>query len=125
MLRRHGVAHTFNSWSRMPPVVEQMKASGNDTADFTSARFLLKPGRSYEQAVKSFQAYTEIKEPYQEGRNALAKPQQGQLLHIPIGHDVCDYRDTDGRWGLFTRATKGEMVTGTGENWQAQERHRL
>ncbi len=73
VLRQHGIAHTFNSWSRMPPVVEQMKMIGNETADFTAARFLLKPGRSYEQAVKSFQPYTEIKEPYQEGRDALAK----------------------------------------------------
>jgi hypothetical protein len=46
---------------------------GSETADFTSARFLLRPGRNYEQAVKSFQPYTEVKEPYQEGRDALAK----------------------------------------------------
>ena len=50
-----------------------MKMIGNETADFAAARFLLKPGRSYEQAVKSFQPYAEIKEPYQEGRDALAK----------------------------------------------------
>ena len=71
VLKAHNVAHTFNSWSRMPPVLEQMRMIGNDTADFDAARFLLKPGRSYEQAVKSFQPYTEIKEVYPEGREAL------------------------------------------------------
>jgi hypothetical protein len=46
---------------------------GSETAEFTSARFLLKPGRIYEQAKKTFQPYAEIKEPYQEARDALAK----------------------------------------------------
>lgn len=72
-LHHHGVAHTFNSWSRMPPVAEQMRMIGNETADFCSARFLLKPGRSYEQAVKAFTPYTEIKEPNLEARMALAR----------------------------------------------------
>jgi len=72
-LRLNGVAHAFNSWSRMPPVSEQMRMVGSETAEFTSARFLLKPGRNYEQAVKKFQPYNEVKEPYHEGRDALAK----------------------------------------------------
>jgi len=46
---------------------------GSETAKFASARFLLQPGRNYEQAVKSFQPYTEVKDPYQDGRDALAK----------------------------------------------------
>jgi uncharacterized protein YecE (DUF72 family) len=73
VLCRHGVAHAFNSWSRMPPVSEQIRMAGSETADFTSARFLLKPGRNYEQAVKNFQPYSEIKESNQEARAALAK----------------------------------------------------
>jgi uncharacterized protein YecE (DUF72 family) len=71
-LHQHGVAHAFNSWSRMPPVSEQLKMIGSETAEFTSARFLLKPGRNYEQAVKTFEPYSELKEPYQEARDALA-----------------------------------------------------
>jgi uncharacterized protein YecE (DUF72 family) len=70
-LRRHGVAHTFNSWARMPPVTEQMALPDSFTADFAAARFLLKPGRSYEQAVEKFQPYREAKEPYLEAREAL------------------------------------------------------
>lgn len=71
VLRRHGVAHTFNSWSRMPTVMEQMALPGSFTADFATARFLLKPGRNYEQAVEQFSPYTEVKEPYPEARMAL------------------------------------------------------
>jgi uncharacterized protein YecE (DUF72 family) len=72
VLRRHGVAHTFNSWSRMPPVDEQMAMAGSFTADFAAARFLLKPGRTYEQAVDKFQPYHEVKEVNLPARAALA-----------------------------------------------------
>jgi uncharacterized protein YecE (DUF72 family) len=71
VLKLNQVAHTFNSWSRMPPVTEQMRMVGNETADFVTARFLLKPGRTYEQAVKAFQPYREIREPVPEARTAL------------------------------------------------------
>jgi uncharacterized protein YecE (DUF72 family) len=73
VLRRHGVAHTFNSWSRMPPVSEQLALEGSFTADFTAARFLLKPGRTYEQAVEKFKPYREAQEPYEEAREAMAQ----------------------------------------------------
>jgi uncharacterized protein YecE (DUF72 family) len=72
VLRRHGVAHTFNSWSRMPPVNEQMALEGSFTADFAAARFLLKPGRTYEQAVEKFRPYHEVKEVNEPARDALA-----------------------------------------------------
>jgi len=55
----------------MPPVSEQMRMIGSETADFVTARFLLRPGKSYQQAKTGFQPYKEIKEPYSEGRNAL------------------------------------------------------
>ena len=71
VLNRHGVAHTFNSWSRMPPVTGQLAMPGSFTADFATARFLLKPGRDYEQAVEKFQPYHEVKEPNLEARMAL------------------------------------------------------
>jgi uncharacterized protein YecE (DUF72 family) len=71
VLKAHHVAHTFNSWSRMPPVSEQIAKPGSEPANFTTARFLLKPGRTYEQAVKAFQPYMEIQDPYPEGRDAI------------------------------------------------------
>lgn len=71
VLHAHNVAHTFNSWSRMPPVFQQVQLPGCEPASFTTARFLLKPGRTYEQAVEAFQPYREIQDPYPEGRDAI------------------------------------------------------
>lgn len=73
MLRSHGVAHVMNNWSRMPSVAEQWRMPGVLTAEeFTAARFLLKPGRSYEQAVSMFSPYAATKEPNEEARAAAA-----------------------------------------------------
>ena len=55
----------------MPPVGEQMALPGSRTnADLVAARFLLKPGRKYEQAVKAFEPYDSIKEENPEARAA-------------------------------------------------------
>ncbi len=72
-LRRHGAAHVFNNWSRMPPAADQIALPGAFPADFYAARFLLRPGRSYAQAVESFSPYREIKDPYPEGRDTIRK----------------------------------------------------
>lgn len=74
MLARHGVAHLYNSWADMPPLGEQLDLPGSRTTPaFCGARLLLKPGRRYEEAVKLFSPYREIKEPYVEGRAAVAR----------------------------------------------------
>ena len=44
---------------------------GAFTADFLAARFLLRPGRAYQQAVDSFQPYAETKEKNEEARTAI------------------------------------------------------
>ena len=55
----------------MPPVGEQMALPGSRTnPDLMAARFLLKPGRKYEQAVKAFEPYDSIKEENPEARAA-------------------------------------------------------
>ena len=55
----------------MPPVGEQWAMPGVLSAsDFTAARFLLKPGRTYEQAVESFSPYNVTKEVNSEAREA-------------------------------------------------------
>lgn len=73
VLRKHGVAHVFNSWADMPPVSEQLATEGSRTQpNLTAARFLLKPGRKYEEAVKLFGPYNRIKEPYPDARAAGA-----------------------------------------------------
>jgi len=73
ILAKHHVAHIFNSWQDMPALTEQLAvAESRTTPDFFGARLLLKPGRKYEEAVKAFSPYNEIKDPYPEGREAGA-----------------------------------------------------
>lgn len=74
VLTKHGVAHIFNSWSDMPSVAEQMAMAGSlTTPNLCGARFLLKPGRKYQEAVDAFSPYERVKEPYPEARAAGAK----------------------------------------------------
>jgi uncharacterized protein YecE (DUF72 family) len=71
-LARHRVAHVFNSWEKMPPVSEQLALAGSVTnPGLLAARFLLKPGRKYEEAVKNFSPYKDIKEVNAEARAAI------------------------------------------------------
>ena len=61
----------FNSWDAMPPVGEQMALPDSRTnPKLVAARFLLKPGRKYEQAVSAFAPYKSVKEPYPDARAA-------------------------------------------------------
>ena len=70
-LARHGVTHVFNSWNAMPPVDEQLAMPGSRTNPrLCAARFLLKPGRNYEEAVKTFQPYDRVQEPNPSARSA-------------------------------------------------------
>jgi uncharacterized protein YecE (DUF72 family) len=73
VLARHGVAHVFNSWQDMPSVAEQAALPGSRTSpEFVAARFLLRPGRKYDEAVKLFSPYDQTRDPYPEGRRAAA-----------------------------------------------------
>lgn len=72
-LANHRVTHIFNSWEAMPAVSEQMAIPGSMTNPaLVAARFLLKPGRKYEDAVRAFQPYNATKEINQEARKAIA-----------------------------------------------------
>jgi uncharacterized protein YecE (DUF72 family) len=72
-LAGHGVTHVFNSWNAMPPVGEQMALAGSRTnPNLCAARFLLKPGRKYEDSVKLFEPYDKVKEPNPDARAAGA-----------------------------------------------------
>jgi uncharacterized protein YecE (DUF72 family) len=74
MLARHGVAHVYNSWTEMPPVSEQLAIPESLTnPEFAGARFLLKPGRKFEEAVQKFKPYDRVQEPYEDAREAAAK----------------------------------------------------
>lgn len=72
-LKEHNVAHCFNSWTRMPPVIEQLDIAETFTAQHVAARFLLKPGRAYQQAVDLFAPYERVQDPYPEGRAGLKR----------------------------------------------------
>jgi uncharacterized protein YecE (DUF72 family) len=72
-LTRQGVTHVFNSWEAMPAVSEQMTLPGSRTnPELIAARFLLKPGRHYEEAVKTFQPYDRVHEVNEDARKAAA-----------------------------------------------------
>lgn len=92
VLRKHGVVHVFNNWSRMPTVGEQMVVTGSETSDaMVAARFLLKPGRSYEEAVEQFSPYKSAKEINEEARTAGRKliagaKQQGKKAFIYVNN---------------------------------------
>jgi hypothetical protein len=63
----------------MPAVSEQMALPGSRTNPrLVAARFLLKPGRKYEEAVKTFHPYVQLKEQNPDARAA------GQAL-IAVG----------------------------------------
>lgn len=69
VLAHHKVAHVYNSWQEMPPVGEQFAMPDSRTnPSLTAARMLLRPGRKYEEAVRAFSPYNEIRDPYPEGR---------------------------------------------------------
>jgi hypothetical protein len=57
----------------MPSLNEQISIDQAYTAPFTVARALLRPGRSYEQAVKHFSPYKSVQDEYPEGREAIGK----------------------------------------------------
>ena len=92
VLRKHGVVHVFNNWSAMPTVGEQMRLADSATSErLVAARFLLKPGRSYEAAVKEVSPYEAVKEVNEEARKAGAEliskaKQQGNQAFIFVNN---------------------------------------
>jgi uncharacterized protein YecE (DUF72 family) len=79
VLKRHRVAHVFNSWTEVPTIGEQLEQSWTFPTDFTVVRALLKPGRRYTDAVKAFEPYDRIQEPQPGLRRDLLKVIQGVL----------------------------------------------
>lgn len=59
-LARHGVAHTFNHWERMPSVGEQLAREQAFTAPFAVCRLLLPQGVGYEEAREAFAPFDRI-----------------------------------------------------------------
>lgn len=73
-LAKHKVVHVYNSWTYMPGLDEQLLIPESTTRpDLRVARLLLKPGRKYEEAVRAFEPYSQLKDPYPEGRRAAVR----------------------------------------------------
>jgi uncharacterized protein YecE (DUF72 family) len=62
VLRRHGLAHVFNSWTETPPIGAQLDLPWTLAGSFTVARALMKPGRKYAAAVRAFEPYDRVRE---------------------------------------------------------------
>lgn len=60
VLARHGVAHVFNHWERMPSLGEQLAHDGTLTAPFSVCRLLLPQGVGYETAREAFAPFDRI-----------------------------------------------------------------
>jgi uncharacterized protein YecE (DUF72 family) len=73
LLQSHNTAHVFNAWTRMPELLDQVEMPEAFTADFTVVRALLKRGRTYEQAVKTFEPYEKVQEPDPGAREAIRR----------------------------------------------------
>jgi uncharacterized protein YecE (DUF72 family) len=73
VLREHGVAHVFNSWTRMPTIGGQLDLPGSLTSTFIVARALLRPGTTYDEAVDAFSPYDRIREPNPELRSDISR----------------------------------------------------
>lgn len=73
VLAKHGVTHVYNSWTDMPSVGEQMAMPGSVTnPNLVAGRFLMTPGRKYDESLKLFQPYDRLKEPDEDARKAGA-----------------------------------------------------
>jgi uncharacterized protein YecE (DUF72 family) len=79
VLKRHRVAHVFNSWTEMPTIGAQLDLRWTFPADFTVVRALLKPGRRYADAVKEFEPYDRIREPAPDLRSDILRVVQEVL----------------------------------------------
>jgi uncharacterized protein YecE (DUF72 family) len=73
VLREHGVAHVFNSWTRMPAIGDQLDLPGSISAQFIVARALLRRGRTYDEAVDALAPYDRIQDPNPELRRDLVR----------------------------------------------------
>ena len=87
VLEKHGVVHVMNNWSRMPSVWQQMQIPDLAECPGFAARFLLKPGRTYAEAVSAFSPYSATREIDLDARGALQRlmtfsPRRRSYLYV-------------------------------------------
>jgi hypothetical protein len=101
----------------MSSVGTQIQMPESFTADFASARFLLKPGRAYEQAVQKFQPYDEVKEELPEARAALYELLTPAKPGRPNTRFICGNNRLEGSaprtiYAVITELLRNEMDRG-------------
>jgi uncharacterized protein YecE (DUF72 family) len=62
-LARHGVAHVFNHWERMPAIRDQLALAGSLTSPHVMTRLLLPQGVGYEEAREAFAPFDRLQAP--------------------------------------------------------------
>jgi len=70
-LRAHEVSHVYNAWTRMPEIADQIAIPESRTAPLLVARALLRRGRPYEEAVREFSPYNEVRDVNEPVRRGL------------------------------------------------------
>lgn len=76
VLNDHGASHCFNHWSRMPALVDQMRAAaaaGGLRADWYLCRLLTPRGVDYEASVERFAPYDRLQQPQPEMRRDVLR----------------------------------------------------
>jgi len=74
VLSKHRVSHVYTSWEGMPSIDEQWLAPGSRTRpECIGARFLLRPGRRYEEAVRQFAPYDRVQDPNPSARRVAVE----------------------------------------------------
>ena len=118
VLARHAAAHIFNSWTDMPPVSEQAALpDGFTSPDFFAARFLLKPGRKYADAVKLFSPYERVQDPDPDGRGVAANL---MMRAAQSGHRTRGYIYLNNRFEGNALASIAAILDQVGEDAQRQ-----
>ncbi len=70
-LRKHGAAHVFNYWSRMPNLSEQRRVAGLLDGSLLVVRLLLPPGARYADLKEEYAPFDRIAAPQHEMRRDL------------------------------------------------------
>ena len=114
VLRHHGVAHVFNSWTEVPTIGAQLDLPWTFPAGFTVARALLRPGRRYADAVKAFEPYDRIQEPVPELRSDLLRLVEEALRRRIEAFILANNRAEGNAPGTIREVAKLWLEKGTG-----------
>src|SRR5262249_51694131 len=90
VLARHNVAHVFNAWTRMPQLADQIAIPDAFTADFSVVRALLQHGRTYEQAVSTFEPYRGTPSTGQVHKRRATGDRRASCQEATAGLHICE-----------------------------------